>query len=242
VLSPDAITACYRVLLGREPETEAVVQASTRLPSYEALLAGFLESEEHCQRFPQGGRRCYMQPARQVDVEVSQEDLEAMFERIRGEWSALGEEAPYWSVLTHEAYRGKTLSPADAEMFFASGADTIQILEAFAGRCGVELPAGRCLEFGAGVGRVTAHLARRFQDVVAVDISPGNLAICKAVLAEQNAKNVTPMLLRAPADVRSIPDFDILISTIVFQHNPPPGRSFDSSTSSRKACTGGGLC
>jgi SAM-dependent methyltransferase len=226
VLSPDAIKACYRVLLGREPENEAVVQASTRLPSYEALLAGFLESEEHLQRFPHGYRRCYMQPARQVDVEVSQADLEAMFERIRAEWSALGEEDPYWSVLTHDVYRGKRLSPAEAEVFFATGGDAVRILETFAGRCGVELPAGRCVEFGAGVGRVTAHLARRFQDVVAVDISPGNLAICEAVMAEQGADNVTPLLLRSPADVRSIPDYDVLFSTIVFQHNPPPVQAF----------------
>jgi SAM-dependent methyltransferase len=226
VLSPDAIRACYRVLLGREPESEAVVQASTRLPSYEALLAGFLDCEEHLQQFPHGYRQYYMQPARQVDVDVSEADLQAMFERIRGEWSELGEEAPYWSVLTDEAYRGKTLSPVDAEIFFATGADAVRIMETFAGRCGVELPAGRCVEFGAGVGRVTAHLARRFQEVVAVDISPANLAICEAVMAEQGAKNVTPLLLRSPADVRSIADYDVLFSTIVFQHNPPPVQAF----------------
>jgi 2-polyprenyl-3-methyl-5-hydroxy-6-metoxy-1,4-benzoquinol methylase len=226
VLSPDAIRACYRVLLGREPEGEAVVQANARLPSYEVLLASFLESEEHLQRFPRGFRQCYVQPARQVDVEVPQEDLEAMFERIRREWSKLGEEAPYWSVLTDEAYRGQTLSPADAEIFFATGADAVRVLETFAGRCGVELPAGRCVEFGAGVGRVTGHLARRFQEVVAVDISPANLAICEAAMTEQGANNVTPLLLRSPAEVRSIPDYDVLFSTIVFQHNPPPVQVF----------------
>jgi SAM-dependent methyltransferase len=227
LLSSDAIRACYRVLLGRESENEAVVQASTRLPSYEALLAGFIECEEFHQRFPREGfRSVYLQAPRTVDVDVAEADLQAMFERIRGEWSKLGEEDPYWSVLTHEAYRGETLAPGEARSFFETGEEVDRIIDAFAARAAVETPRGRCVEFGAGVGRMTGPLAKRFEQVVAVDISPGNLKICEQVMARQGAKNVTPLLLRSPADVRSIPEYDFLFSTIVFQHNPPPVQVF----------------
>jgi SAM-dependent methyltransferase len=227
LLSPDAIRACYRVLLDREPENEAVVQASVRLPSYEALLAGFLECEEFLKRTPREGfRSVYLQPGRQVDVDVSDADLQAMFERIRDEWSKLGEEVPYWSVLTDDAYRGKTLAPAEAKSFFETGEEAARTIDAFSGRAKVKTPTGRCVEFGAGVGRVTGPLARRFEEVVAVEISPGNLAICEEVMAQQGMKNVTPLLLRSPADVRSMPEYDFLFSIIVFQHNPPPVQIF----------------
>lgn len=227
MLSPDAIRACYRVLLGREPESETVVQASTGLPSYEALLKGFMECEEFLQRFPRDGfRSIYLQPARSVDVDVAEADLESMFERIRGEWSKLGEEDPYWSVLTDDAYLGPTLGATEAQAFFETGEEAARTIDAFAARARVKTPSGRCVEFGAGVGRVTGPLARRFKEVVAVDISPGNLAICEKVMAEQGVRNVSPLLLRSPADVASIPDYDFLFSTIVFQHNPPPVQIF----------------
>jgi len=214
-------------MLGREPENEAVVQASTRLPSYEALLEGFLDCDEFIQRFPVDGfRSVYLQPPQPVDVDVAETDLEAMFERIRGEWSKLGEEVPYWSVMTDDAYRGKTLGPDETQSFFETGEEAARTIDAFARRAKVATPTGRCVEFGAGVGRVTSPLARRFETVVAVDISPANLAICEEVMAQQGVQNVTPLLLRSPADVRLIPDYDFLFSTIVFQHNPPPVQLF----------------
>lgn len=227
MVSPDVVSACYRILLGREPENEAVVQGKTALPSYEALLREFVECEEFRLRMPRERTHgVYLQPSRRVDVEVSEADLEAMFERIRGEWSKLGEEAPYWSVLTHEDYDGQTLGPAEAKAFFESGAEDARIIDIFAARAGFAPPTGRCVEFGAGVGRVTGHLARRFEDVVAVDVSPGNLAICEEMMARQGATNVVPRLLRSPADVRSLPAYDFLFSIIVFQHNPPPVQLF----------------
>lgn len=222
MVSPEAVRACYRVLLGREPENENVVAQKAALGSYDQLFAEFLGCDEFLQKFPRFFRPFALQSGHAVEVAVSDPDLAAMFERIRQEWSKLGEEIPYWSVLTHDAYKTPVLDEAEARMFFATGEEAAESLFAFARRCGVTVPRGRCLEFGAGVGRVTTHLAPRFEDVFAVDISPGNLAICERTLRDRGQTNVTPLLLTSPQDVDRVPAFDVLFSTIVFQHNPPP--------------------
>jgi len=215
--------ACYRQLLGREPENDQVVEANAALPTYDALLAAFTTSDEYIRRSPPHTHGLYAAPRPPIDVRVSPQTLDAMFQRIRTEWSRLGEADPYWSVLTDEAYRGRDVDEADLAAFYASGAETAALIDTFAARSGVAVdPDGVCLEFGCGVGRVTLALARRFRKVIAVDVSAGNLALCRRALAAAGAENVETILIAAPEDVASLPGFDFLFSTIVFQHNPPP--------------------
>ena len=51
-MPPDLVRACYRLLLGREPENDEVVREKAALPSYDALLTAFLTCEEYLRRFP----------------------------------------------------------------------------------------------------------------------------------------------------------------------------------------------
>jgi SAM-dependent methyltransferase len=237
--STELVAACYRLLLGREPESEAVVAAKARSPSVDALLRGFLECEEFRRRFPAQLRSAYLLPARRVDVEVSKDAMARMFDRILGEWSKLGEEDPYWSVLTRDTYRMDALDDAAKAAFFATGKNDMAMIDAFAGRSNRPTPTGRCLEFGCGVGRATSHLAQRFAEVVAVDISPRNLEICVETMRELNLDNVTPVLLRSPEDVSKLPGYDFLFSAIVLQHNPPPVQSFLLDQLLSKVANGG---
>jgi SAM-dependent methyltransferase len=126
-------------------------------------------------------------------------------------------------VLTDDAFRGSRLDVELRDKFYATGAEAVALIDTVATRCGVAVdPQGVCLEFGCGVGRVTLHLARRFRRVVAVDISAGNLALCREMLAARGVDNVEVVQIGTPEDVRALPHFDFLASTIVFQHNPPP--------------------
>lgn len=47
MITPDMVKACYRVLLGREAETEDVVKQKMMLPDLEALLRDFMVSPEY---------------------------------------------------------------------------------------------------------------------------------------------------------------------------------------------------
>ena len=241
MLSVDVIKACYRVLLGREAENDGVIQGKADLPDYQALLANFVESGEYRNRFPGQFRTFYLATGRRVDVAVSAEDLARMFDRIRDEWSKLGEEDPYWSVLTLDDYRSGVIDEALKETFFATGAESARAIEVFAERAGVAAPKGRCVEFGCGVGRVTVHLAKLFEEVVAVDISPKNLEICAQAVRDLGLDNVTTQLLGAPDDVERIPACDFVFSTIVLQHNPPPVQHFLLDALLSKLNPGGGF-
>jgi len=95
-------------------------------------------------------------------------------------------------------------------------------LQVLAERNQVVLPKGRCLELGCGVGRITKPLAPLFEQVVAADISPGNLAQCEKRLNAAGITNVERVLLQSPAHIESIREIDAFLSVIVLQHNPPP--------------------
>jgi SAM-dependent methyltransferase len=225
-ISPDFVRACYAHLLGRAPENQAVVAEKTGLASHQAVLEAFLATDEYRRRFPQHFWDNYYAGQPPVAVMASAWQLRAMFDRIQREWAALGDQDPYWSVLTADQYRGQELDAAARAAFFESGAQTASAIDAFSQRAEVQVRQGVCLEFGCGVGRVTRDLARRFDRVVAVDISPANLELCGEVLKQEGVANVDCRLLTSPSDVEDLPRFDFLFSTIVFQHNPPPVQAY----------------
>ena len=120
--------------------------------------------------------RQYRLPFSRIDVRVDEATLRLLFERSMRQWARLGETEPYWSVLTHDKYKRDNLTPDALDEFMHTGEEAASFLDLFLNRAGLAAPKGLCVEFGCGVGRVTASLARRFERVLAVDISPGNLA------------------------------------------------------------------
>ena len=89
-------------------------------------------------------------------------------------------------------------------------------------RVGVETAALNTLfEFGCGVGRVTAHLARHFPRVVACDVSRCHIRLAEAALATEGIANVAIVPAQLP-DFGMAQPFDAWFSRIVLQHNPPP--------------------
>ncbi len=156
------------------------------------------------------------------EVDAGQAAREAMFDHIAKCWSQLGETEPHWSVLTNPKYFANVFSKHQDEFFdpAQSGAAVVATIfarneESFAGLT-------TCLELGCGVGRSTAALAQLFPQVVAVDVSPGHLALARAHLAGLGRDNVSWQQVRAIEDFAALPRFDLLFSEIVLQHNPPP--------------------
>ena len=78
---------------------------------------------------------------------------------------------------------------------------------------------GRALDFGCGAGRLTQGLARHFERVTGVDISPRMVALARAHCADERvrfAENARP-------DLRMFADasFDFVYSRITLQHVAP---------------------
>lgn len=225
VTAEDVISA-YRLFLGRDPESDNVVREKVLShQTLQSLRKEFLNSAEFSLLDPRGGieidRGYWAEPAR-IDIDVPQDALAAMVQRVRRQWTALGEVDPYWSVLSDDSFKSERINDERLKYFYETGRQAASLLDIFMKRTGVQIPKGICFELGCGVGRVTRFLAERFETVIAADISPGNLAICKEHMRRNNISNVTTVLLRDPADISRMQYIDFFYSVIVLQHNPPP--------------------
>lgn len=141
-----------------------------------------------------------------------------MADRTDRSWEEWGRRDPYYGVLGLDQFRGDRIA-GHRDEFFASGEQSVErMLRDLAaahggGRC------GNALDFGAGVGRLTLPLARRFARVVGIDIAASMRAEAQRNATLADCHNIE---WRATLDVVS-PDserFDLIVSYIVFQHIP----------------------
>lgn len=158
----------------------------------------------------------------EVDLSCSNEQLQAMLDRISDHWQRFGETEPHWSVLTDPVFLQANVSE-HLDRFFRDGRVDVDRTLAFADRAGLR-PARfrRALDFGCGVGRLTVALAASAEAVVGADISTAHLSEAREVARSRRIKNVQFTRIAAVADIDQLGQFDLIVSLIVLQHNPPP--------------------
>jgi SAM-dependent methyltransferase len=223
--TPDAVVWAYRLFLGREPESDAIIaQHLAGSPDLSRLREVFIGSGEFRARAPAalklllGGD----EPPRTIETTGDPALLRRLFDHVNGSWQHLGETDPYWSVLTAPQYRGKP-SEEDIERFFASGAAEVKRIEAALARVGVALDGkGTCIEYGCGLGRVTRHLAPHFARTVGVDISAAHLKLASELAEADGFGGVEWLHVDTIDRLSVLPKADFIYSMIVLQHNPPP--------------------
>jgi protein-L-isoaspartate O-methyltransferase len=226
-LDEEAVRALYFELLGRDVESAMVLADQLKgHPTRESLRESILRSDEYLAKNPRPDLWRFLsanlaRPAPRIDVDVTAEQLQAVFQRISGEWAALGNSEPHWSVITHDKYRQANFTAHEDE-FYKSGSHVASLVKAFAARNAVEIPNGHVLELGCGTGRVTAALAGMFERVTATDVSPGHLQLCREAMAKRGLTNIEYVILDNPDRVSNLPACSFFLSTIVLQHNPPP--------------------
>lgn len=223
----DDVIEVYRTVLGREPETEDVIRHAMGFDTVLAMHRAFLASEEFAQRCGAGKRRPlavgrYMvAPTIDVDIACTDAQLQAMFDRIAAAWQAFGESEPHWSVLSADDFRQDRLA-GNIDRFFETGRGEIKVLMRFLSRAGLSTMVGRAMDFGCGVGRLSFGLAAYADRVVGIDISPPHLRLAERHAAEQGIANVDFEAIASVADLDRYAGFDLIVSRIVLQHNPPP--------------------
>jgi 2-polyprenyl-3-methyl-5-hydroxy-6-metoxy-1,4-benzoquinol methylase len=227
MVSRDEVIYAYRLLLGRDPENEEVIERHLNAPDCARLRDRFLGSAEFRAKFTGGalarGLIDFSNSAPlNVDVEISDEHFHRLIRHIQTAWEALGTEKPHWSVLTNPKFLPDNIETSLSE-FYGTGERSIQLLHKAAARAGRGLPAtGTCFELGCGVGRVTAPLAGRFKHVIACDISHPHLQLASKHLRSEGATNVSFLQLKSLETLENLEPFDVFYSVIVLQHNPPP--------------------
>lgn len=138
-------------------------------------------------------------------------------EQLRRDWDELGARDPLRAFPAEPGKRGRKRRETE---FFATGetqiGDDIQWTE----NIGVAVPGGRALDFGCGAGRLSNALARRFDEVVGVDIAAPVLGHARRLDRSggriRYVHNTTP-------DLRNFGDgeFDLVYTDRVLQHLPP---------------------
>lgn len=162
----------------------------------------------------------HFENSKMVIEETDERQIRHLFERTKRAWEKLGNEEPYFSVITHDEMRTENLTAESISQFFQSGAmkaiEVINSLErnAVSGHKSLSI-----LELGCGCGRVTKSLAQNFKHVYAVDISEGNLKIAREHISSEN---VDFLLVKEVEDYITLPPADVIYSVIVLQHNCPP--------------------
>jgi SAM-dependent methyltransferase len=91
-------------------------------------------------------------------------------------------------------------------------------LDSVFARLGDDPRGGTCVEVGCGPGRMTGLLARRFERVIAVDVSPGMLDRARAAVDARNVdfRLVSGSRLDTVADAEA----DVVLCYLVLQHLP----------------------
>jgi 2-polyprenyl-3-methyl-5-hydroxy-6-metoxy-1,4-benzoquinol methylase len=221
----EAVRWAYRIVLLREPESaSALDHVAASSESSRHLRDMMLRSEEARAQpgFPAALSMSGDEPPQVVEVDVDPATRERLFDRVQATWHALGQEQPHWSVVTAEEFRPDRIG-ASLEHFYATGETNVATLARILERNGLDMARlPRCMDFGCGVGRLSAALARRFSEVHAVDVSESHLAVARTELARRGASNVSFHSLRSIDSAAQLPLVDLVYSIIVLQHNPPP--------------------
>ncbi|HJU26571.1 MAG TPA: class I SAM-dependent methyltransferase [Rhodanobacteraceae bacterium] len=226
--SAEAAVWAYRLILGREPESAAVVHDHVRQSaSLHALRERFLECAEFTQRYRtverERGRNVSVFPPCSIQTRVDAETAARLFDHVARSWTRFGEAEPYWSVMSEPQYLMERIGE-NREAFLESGRENVERLLATLRRNGITLdPQWEALELGCGLGRNTRWLAPLFRRVFAVDVSTSHLRLARSLNADApQAGRVGWIALEHPAGIEALPACDVFFSMIVLQHNPPP--------------------
>jgi SAM-dependent methyltransferase len=204
------------VALGLFPAVErAIIGPAKAAPAAVAEEAPATSSERVVVYFDESG------PPMQVEWECRGGQAGQLSERVVTTWESLGSVMPHWSVLTADQFLPANIE-ANEEDFFGSGEHDVEVFLATIRRMGRDPREFKVAhEFGCGLGRLTNHLATRFERVIACDASRPHLDIARARSWKIGRTNIDYRLARLPSFGMEEP-FDLWFSIIVLQHNPPP--------------------
>jgi SAM-dependent methyltransferase len=133
--------------------------------------------------------------------------------RQQRDWDDLAAFNP-WRAILRDPARERDW---EVDEFLATGERDAERLLAAAAEHGLPQRFARALDFGCGVGRLTRALARRFDDVVGMDISPQMIELARQLNRDSKSAR---FVVGAEGDLRELPParFDLVVCVLVLQH------------------------
>jgi len=138
-------------------------------------------------------------------------------EELRDDWTRLGAEDPLWAVYVAPGTRGGRWNVDD---FFALGSQEAASALGELDRLGLCPGRNVAVDFGCGVGRLSAALAQHFAEVIAVDISPTMLEQARRL---DRSEGRCRFVLNDSDNLAFLADgsVDVVYSSLVLQHMSP---------------------
>lgn len=135
-------------------------------------------------------------------------------------WKKLGEDDPYYGVVSHDQFKAGSIDDNNKEDFFKTGEEHIGIVfDTISKYLDNSFKPQSALDFGCGVGRLVVPLSKRVQRVVGVDISPGMLEEAAANCSKRGITNAS--FVTSDDNLSKVSgQFDLVHSFIVLQHIP----------------------
>jgi SAM-dependent methyltransferase len=223
-----AVSDIYRAILRRDPDPAGMdlYTAMLEQQGLRRVIESFLASEEYRGALSLKGPNLELnwRPKMSIQLDLSDTQLDQLWDHVSQVWTGLGTSDPFWSVLTGERYRRANMSDtAMVEEFYASGIMDLHYLRAFLNRADLALtPDMVVAEYGCGLGRVTSFLARVTGHVLAFDISASHLEVARRRMEQEAIANVEFVHVIGQSSLARLKAIDLFFSIIVLQHNPPP--------------------
>lgn len=224
----DDVLWSYRTLLNRDPESDRVVAQHCTHRSVRDLLqaitssAEFQSASERVAASESAARERHPLnlPRKRIDVHLAPAEMSAAIAKVKATWTGLGELGAHHSVLTDDRFLPQNLAPSLGE-FWKSGEVEAEVVVDIFRHYGLDPKGKVCVEYGCGVGRVTAALSRHFGTVYGYDISANHLKHAQERFSEMKLTNIRTVEC-SNSFLEELQPCDAFYSRIVFQHNPPP--------------------
>lgn len=132
-------------------------------------------------------------------------------------WEAAAQRDPLWAILSDSTKKGRRWTTGE---FFETGRREISLLMYQLRQLGHTPVAGRALDFGCGIGRLSQALGAYFAEVVGIDVSPTMIQLAERA---NSARDRVRYVLNRTDDLQRFASgsFDFIYSDIVLQHLPP---------------------
>jgi len=146
------VVACYRAFLERDPENDGVIESKiAKCATLEQLLKDFIYSAEFTGRrtpklsFEDGVVSVFhTNNGDKIEVEVPDEVMNTILDRVIAQWTILGEEDPHWAVLSTDDFKQANMD-TNQDKFYATGEGSFDVIEDFCRRNKVKRPKGVCM-------------------------------------------------------------------------------------------------
>jgi len=142
--------------------------------------------------------------------------------RSKQDWSAYGDEDPFYGVLSEEKYKYENLDESGYAEFYKTGFEYVEETNSrIMAKFGKDILDMNILDFGCGVGRLALPFAKKSAgQVTGLDVAPGMIKIANEQKAIHQIENLTYHAYSG-MEIPELGKFDLVNSYIVIQHIEP---------------------